>query len=55
MRPLFHQHHTGTRTNYDAAEIEEWFSGFIEDNPSGTLHKDKMLEMYRWCHAKFSE
>ena len=22
------------------------FSGFIEDNPSGTMTKDKMMEMY---------
>ena len=45
---LCNLHCIDTRTNYDAAEIEEWFSGFIEDNPGGTLHKDKMLEMYRW-------
>ena len=34
------------KTNYDAVEIVEWFTGFIEDNPDGTLTKVKMMEMY---------
>ena len=34
------------KTNYDAVEIVEWFTGFIEDNPDGTLTKGKMMEMY---------
>ena len=34
------------RTNYDAVEIAEWFTGFIDDNPDGTLSKEKMMDMY---------
>jgi len=34
------------RTSYDAAEINEWYNGFIEDNPSGQMSKDKMMDMY---------
>ena len=34
------------KTSYDAVEIAEWFTGFIEDNPEGTLSKVKMMEMY---------
>ena len=34
------------KTNYDAVEIVEWFTGFIEDNPDGTLTKLKMMDMY---------
>ena len=34
------------KTNYDAVEIAEWFTGFIEDNPDGTLSKEKMMDMY---------
>ena len=34
------------RTNYDAGELAEWFTGFIEDNPDGTLTKEKMMDMY---------
>ena len=34
------------RTSYDAEEIAEWFTGFIEDNPEGTLTKEKMMDMY---------
>ena len=30
------------KTNYDAVEIAEWFTGFIEDNPDGTLSKEKI-------------
>merc|ERR1719394_1304579 len=33
-------------TKYSSDEITEWFSGFIEDNPEGTLSRVKMLEMY---------
>ena len=60
--------HLIEHTSYDAREIMEWFrlvttlliyicltvshSGFIEDNPGGTLSKDKMMKMYEGVLSK---
>ena len=34
------------KTKFNAEEIVEWHSGFVEDNPGGTLNKIKMMDMY---------
>ena len=33
---------------------QEWYTGFIEDNPDGLLSKDKMLGMYRSLSHMFA-
>ncbi|CAF1089772.1 unnamed protein product [Brachionus calyciflorus] len=35
------------RTNYDRSEIEEWFSEFMKDCPSGKLNKKYFLKQYK--------